>query len=72
LIDTIAMIGSPAARGAVTSTLAAGRACFAEASTVGHANPAIATSTAMAGGPRRRIATVDRAVAHRFTMPYPG
>jgi hypothetical protein len=34
LIDTIAMIGSPASRGAVASMVGAGRACLAAASAV--------------------------------------
>jgi hypothetical protein len=72
LIDTIAMIGSPASRGAVASTGAALRACLAEAPAVSTVMAAIAASVTMAGGPHRRIATVDCAVVDRFAMPCPG
>ena len=48
-IDTIAMIGSPAARGAVASVVGAGRACLAAASAVSAASAAIAASVTMAG-----------------------
>jgi hypothetical protein len=71
LIDTIAMIGSPASRGAVASVGGAGRSCLAAASAVSAASAAIAASVTMAGRPQRRIATVDRAVANRFAMPCP-
>ena len=72
LIDTIAMIGSPASRGAVASVGRAGRACLAAASAVSAVSAAIAASITMAGRPQRRIATVDCAVVNRFTMPFPG
>src|SRR6478736_4285451 len=72
LIDTIAMIGSPASRGAVASVGGAGRASLAAASTVSAASAAIAASVTMAGPPQRRISTVDCAVINRFTMPCPG
>ena len=72
LIDTIAMIGSPASRGAVASVGGAGRGCLAAAPTVSAVNAAIAASVVRAGGPQRRIATLDRAVVNRFTMPCPG
>jgi len=69
LIDTIAMIGSPASRGA--SVGGAGRACLAAASAVSAVRAAIAASVTMAAGPQRRIATVDCAVVNRFTMLSP-
>src|SRR6267142_4644642 len=65
------MIGSPASRGAVASVGGAGRACPAAASVVSAASAAIAASVTMAGGPQRRIATVDCAVVSRFTMLSP-
>src|SRR3954464_4482124 len=72
LIDTIAMIGSPAWRGAVASVGCAGRACLAAASGLHAVSVAvIAASVTMALGPQRRIATVDCAVVNRFAMPYP-
>jgi len=56
-IDTIAMIGSPASRGAVASLVGAGRACLAMASAVSAASVAIAASVTMVGNPMsRRIA----------------
>src|SRR5258706_14492158 len=70
-MDTIAMIGSPASRGAVASVGGGGRACPAAASAVSAARGAIAASVTMVGGPQRRIATVDCAVVNRFTMPTP-
>jgi hypothetical protein len=79
MIDTIAMIGSPASRGAVASVVGAGRAsvvgagraCLAAASAVSAA-AAIAASVTMAGPPQRCVATVDCAVMNRFiTMPCP-
>jgi hypothetical protein len=66
------MIGSPASRGAVASTGDAGRACRAPAAVVKAESSAIAASVAMAGVPQRRIARVDRAIANRLAMPYPG
>jgi hypothetical protein len=66
-IDTIAMIGSPASRGAVASVVGAGRACLAAASAVSAASAAIAASVTMAGTPQRGVATVDCAVMNRFT-----
>src|SRR5664280_1369074 len=65
------MIGSPASRGAVASVGGAGRACLAAASGLNAVSTAIAASVTMAGGPQRRIATVDCAVVNRFTMPCP-
>jgi hypothetical protein len=72
MIDTIAMIGSPASRGAVASVVGAGRACLAAASAVGAASAAIAAIVTMTGPLQRRVATVDGAVMNRFTMPCPG
>ena len=70
LIDTIAMIGSPASRGAVASVGGAGRACFAAAPVLSAASAASVTT---AEAPqRRRIAPVDCAVVSRSTMPCPG
>jgi hypothetical protein len=71
LIDTIAMIGSPASRGAIASVGGAGR-WLAAASAVSAVSAAIAASVTMAEGPQRRIAPVDCAVVNRFTMPCPG
>src|SRR5439155_15039403 len=65
------MIGSPASRGAVASVGGAGRACPAAASAISAVSAAIAASVTMAGGPRRRIATVDCAAVNRFTMLSP-
>ena len=62
LIDTIAMIGSPASRGAAASVGGAGRACLAAAPAVSAVSAAIAASVTMAGGLQRRIAMVDCAV----------
>jgi hypothetical protein len=70
LIDTIAMIGSPASRGAIASV--GGRACLAAAPAVSAVSAAIAASVAMAGGRLRRIATLDCAAVNRLTMPCPG
>src|SRR6202046_2538105 len=66
------MIGSPAARGAVASVGGAGCACLAAAPAVSPVSAAIAASVTMAGGPQRRIATVDCVVVNRFAMPCPG
>jgi hypothetical protein len=70
-IDTIAMIGSPASRGAVVS-VGAERACLAAASAVSAVSAAIAASATKAGGPQRHIEQVDCAVVNRSTMPCPG
>src|SRR5262249_53481535 len=67
-IDTIAMIGSPASRGAVSSLGGVGRGSLAAASA---ASAAIAASVTMAAGRQRRLATLDRAVVNRFTMLCP-
>src|SRR3984893_8861656 len=65
------MIGSPASRGAIASVGGAGRACLAPASTVSAVSAATAASVTMAGGPQRRMATVDCAVLNRVTMLSP-
>src|SRR3982074_1891307 len=65
------MIGSPASRGAVASVGGAGRVCLVPASAGSAAGAAIAASVTMAGGPQRRIATVDCAVVNRFPMLSP-
>jgi hypothetical protein len=67
LIDTIAMIGSPASRCAIASVVGAGRASLAAASVVSAASAAIAVSVTIAGTLHRRVATVDCAVMTRFT-----
>jgi hypothetical protein len=73
LIDTIAMIGSPASRGAVASVGGAGRAaCLAAASVLSAVSTTMAASGTMEGGPHRRIVTVDCAVVNRFAIPCPG
>jgi len=60
LIDTIAMSGSPASRGAAVSVECEGRAWRTAASTGGAAvKAAIAASVTMAGTRHRRIALVD-------------
>src|SRR3954454_22686545 len=71
LIDTIAMIGSPASRGAVASLRGAGRGSLAVASAVSADRAAIAASVMMAGGLQRRAATVVRAVLDRSAMSCP-
>src|SRR3954447_2536713 len=68
-METIAMIGSPAWRGAVASVSEAGRACLAGASAGSAVSAAIAVSVTMVGGPQRRIAALDCAVANRLVMP---
>src|SRR4051794_29150022 len=71
LIDTIAMIGSPASRGATASTGAFGRAGLAAASAQTGVSRASAASVTMAWELQRRIATVDRVVGNRIAMPMP-
>src|SRR5215468_5108041 len=66
LIDTIAMIGSPASRGARRGAASAGGAA------VSAARAAVAASVTIAGGAHRRTTSVDWAVVHRFVMPCPG
>jgi hypothetical protein len=52
MIDTIAMIGSPASRGAVVASVVdAGRDCLAAASAVSAASAAIAASVTMPAPP---------------------
>src|SRR3954464_14588471 len=76
LIDPIAMIGSPAARGAAPSLLCSGRAwrgaASAGAAAISAVRAAVAASVTIAGGAHRRTASVDWAVVHRFVMPCPG
>src|SRR5947209_6582252 len=76
LIDTIAMIGSPAARGAAPSVVCSGGAWRGAASAGGAAvsavRAAVAASVTIAGGAHRRTTSVDWAVVHRFVMPCPG
>src|SRR5271154_128991 len=75
LIDTIAMMGSPASRGAVASVGTVGRALFAAASAgaaaVSAVNAAAAARVTMAEAPHRPAATVDCAVVNRFVIPAP-
>src|SRR5215475_3217332 len=75
LIDTIAMIGSPASRGATASVICSGRAWRGAASAGGAAvsavRAAVAASVTIAGGAHRRTTSVDWAVVHRFVMPCP-
>jgi hypothetical protein len=71
MIDTIAMIGSPASRGAASAVGGAGRACFAAAPPAGAVRATISASVIMAGAIRRRIAMVDCAVVNRLTMLSP-
>src|SRR5262245_57450763 len=76
LIDTIAMIGSPAFRGAAASGVCSGRAWRGAASAGGAAvsavRAAMAASVTIAGGAHRRATSVDRAIVHLFVMPCPG
>src|SRR6516225_7909562 len=75
LIDTIAMIGSPAARGAAASVVCSGGvwrgAAPAGGAAVSAVRAAVATSVTIAGDPHRRTTSVDWAVVHRFVMPCP-
>ena len=75
LIDTIAMIGSPAARGAAPSVVCSGRAWRGAASAGGAAvsavRAAVAASITIAGGAHRRTTSVDWALVHRLVMPCP-
>ncbi|MFN5036365.1 MULTISPECIES: hypothetical protein [Bradyrhizobium] len=66
------MIGSPAARGAVASAVAAGRCCFAATPPVNDASVTMAAKVTKAGGPQRRIVPVICAVVLRFSMPFLG
>src|SRR6516164_2827574 len=76
LIDTIAMIGSPASRGAAPSVVCSGGARRGAASAGGAAvsavRAAVAASVTIAGGAHRRTTSVNWAVVHRFVMPCPG
>src|SRR5260370_20242293 len=75
LIDTIAMIGSPATRGDAPSVVCSGRAWRGAASAgraaVSAVRTAVAASVTFAGGAHRRATSVDWAVVHRFVMPCP-
>jgi hypothetical protein len=57
LIDTIAMIGSPASRGAVASMGGAWRTGLAVALPLGAVSAAVVASAIIAGAPQRRIVT---------------
>jgi hypothetical protein len=70
-MDTIAMIGSPASRGAVVSAGCVRRACLAAASAFGAVSAAIAASITMTVFPQRRIATADCAKVNRSAIPFP-
>src|SRR5437667_9535004 len=76
LIDTIAMIGSPASRGAASSVVCSRGAWRGAASAGGAAvsavRAAVAASVTIAGGAHRRTTSVDWAVMHRLVMPCPG
>src|SRR5262245_35998064 len=73
LIDTIAMIGSPALREAVASVARAGRASFvaalADPAAVSAVSASVTASVTVAGGPDCRIASPNCAVVNRFVMP---
>jgi hypothetical protein len=71
LIDTIAMIGSPASRGAVSSLTVAECSGLAAAPGLEAASAAAATSVTRAGIRLRRIATLDRAVANCLAIAMP-
>src|SRR4029077_6095156 len=58
-IDTIAMIGSPAARGAVVSAGGAGRAGVARGSPASAVTAATVANVTMAAGRQWHIATMD-------------
>src|SRR5215813_12863973 len=69
LIDTIAMSGSPAARGAAASVARAVRAAAsAGGAAVSAVRLAAAASVTMAGDRHRRIAFVDCRFVDRFVM----
>src|SRR5271166_2952896 len=76
LIDTIAMIGSPASRGAAASVVCSGEAwrgaASAGAAAVSAVRAAVAARVTIAEGAHRRTTSVDWAVVHRFVMPCPG
>ena len=74
MIDTIAMIGSPASRGAVASVVGAGRDCLAAASAVGAVSAAIAAThndgppptSRRHGGLRRHVELIKNSTISRF------
>src|SRR6516165_1764867 len=73
LIDTIAMIGSPASRGAVVSAAGSGRAGRAAASVGGAAvsavKAAVARSATTAEGVHLGMVLVDGPIVNRLVMP---
>src|SRR5215212_9821789 len=71
-MDTMAMIGSPAGRGAIVS-LGGGawRGFFAAASALSGAKATIAASVTMLGAFQCRIATADCVIANRSRMACP-
>src|SRR6516165_7968399 len=73
LIDTIAMIGSPASCGATPSVVCSGRVWRGAASAGGAAVSAVraAVAASVTIGANRRTTSVDWAVVHRFVMPCP-
>src|SRR5436190_12747530 len=73
LIDTIAMIGSPALRGAAPSVVCSGGTWRGAASAVGAAVSVVraAVAASVTIGANRRSTPVDRAVVHRFVMSCP-
>ena len=71
LIETMAMIGSPASRGAVVSAGCARRVCLAAASPVSAISAAIAANITAAEGPQWCFVRVDLADINRFTIPVP-
>src|SRR6516162_6213290 len=73
LIDTIAMIGSPALRGAAASVVCSAGAWRGAALAGGTAVSAdrAAVTASVTIGANRRTTSVDWAVVHRFVMPCP-
>src|SRR6185436_1358011 len=75
LIDTMAMIGSPALRGAAASVVCSGETWRGAASAGGAAvsapRAAVAARVTIAEDAHRRISSVDWAVVHRSVMPCP-
>src|SRR5271156_2419344 len=75
LIDTIAMIGSPALRGAVASMVRSGRPSLPAASAGGArvkaVSAAVAAKVTTAGGVNRRIDCMDGAIANALVTRTP-
>ena len=71
LIDTTAMIGSPALRAATSSLGGAGRVCLGAASAFSAVNTTTAASVTIAGDFQHPIAAADRTIAIRFSMSFP-